>query len=480
MFMTVKHKSHTQKEDIEEESDDMIHWLNKYVEREEKETQKEKATINTKKNEKRMKLDSKQSDEDFQDCLPYEAFQSTKVTSVTDDEACTSHKTKEKHYSEEKSDLKIKEQEIALEDVKSGIKRNAEVLDVEASKRQKVKNKEALENNAQIGNFNGYSCESYKPTKKLNEEIIAKSIFINEFKSEATKYLVYRKSNGECNIYRAIKDQEYKINSARKTLQQADEILKSATESKTGKSPQEKKLIDVHTVQRITHLEENLQRKLENIDNEQIKKLTNVIKEKNKRIDFKSILANRTYNSNYMETSKKEKKLWKEIFVTEKIKLKTLPQFSSERIFHPDEKRRQEERKAKLNFKKHQSTTQSYFANYKKKEEVTEYTGATLPVLGTENQAIKKQQKRNPVSECIDLDDSVPEIDQNDDPFKVKADPFYPNYQKVPATLQQIQNSETSKDNEEKFEVLGHQVNSAYRYLRYIRHPEHMFKNWKI
>ena len=473
----MKHKSNIEKGDIEEERDEVLEWINKCLQKEEKKTEKENPS-NIKEKEKGNKQDSKENDE-FQECLPSSAFNQHKVTLETDDEAHTSKKTKDKQYS----------QDEASESVKTGSKRNGEDIEKESTKRQKFKTKEAADKEIsndsveRSNNFNPFNHKYYRPTQQLKQDLQSKSSIVNEFKIESSKYISYRKSNGQCKIYLAIKDQEKKIEDVKKVLEKVELIEKKTIERKKGKSSEEKRQITIHAAQKVTYLEDILENKLKDIDVEHLEDFTKVIRKENEKVNLKSISANRTYNENYMETGRKEKKFYKELFGTKKVKVKTLPQFSSETTFHPNEKRRQEERKARLNFKEPQISANAYYQKYRKEGEVPHYTGVTLPLLGSENQSVKKEQnkqKKCQVDAIINLDDTVEENDENIDPFKVKSNPFCGNYQKEPATLKQILKSKSLEDNEEKFSVLQNQVSAAYKYLKFMRHPEHMFKNWKI
>ena len=119
----MKHKSNIEKGDIEEERDEVLEWINKCLQKEEKKTEKENPS-NIKEKEKGNKQDSKENDE-FQECLPSSAFNQHKVTLETDDEAHISKKTKDKQYS----------QDEASESVKTGSKRNGEDIEKESTKR---------------------------------------------------------------------------------------------------------------------------------------------------------------------------------------------------------------------------------------------------------------------------------------------------------------------------------------------------------
>ena len=63
--------------------------------------------------------------------------------------------------------------------------------------------------------------------------------------------------------------------------------------------------------------------------------MTHLLRYKNEQIKYKSIDANRSFNSNLLEESKKEKKHYKELFGSSKTEKGTLPSFSSQSTFNP-------------------------------------------------------------------------------------------------------------------------------------------------
>ena len=222
---------------------------------------------------------------------------------------------------------------------------------------------------------------------------------------------------------------------------------------------------------------------MEGLDESELHNFTNLLKEKNKHMKYKSILSNRSFNSNFMETNAKGIKFHKKFLGKKKIEQNTLPQFSSQIQFDPDKRIFPEPPRMKGKISAEESL-RLWYNDKRKPGDKPHYTGITRPLLGSKIEDIKNIQKKPSTSECIDLDldDTMESIANDDDPkdvFKGKKHPFMGDYRYLPSTLNQIKQSE-SLDNEEKFEVLRTRIGGPMSYLRFMRAPEHAFKNFKI
>ena len=421
---------------VEEKTNEPVHWLHEYFAKEENQKQEEKtknAKAMEKEEKKENKLNIKESEEVFLEC----------------------------------QDEKTK-----------GTKRNGDIIEKEAKK-----TKETHDINSQISeeeetnNFNGFIYNNFKPTTELSEQISSKMKAVEEFSDESRKYIINRKSIGECKVYAAIKKEQHKINSVTKCLKRADMLEKEAKENMIGKSYEQREEIGLEAAQQLSQLEHIMKEKLKTINNRDLEDFTKEIKKKNEAMNFKSIHANRTFNSSFMSESKKEKKLYNYLFVGKKLKKETMPEFSSQGNFDPNEKRKNK----KSSYKPPKITADMYYQKYRKPGEVPHYDGKTMPLLGTKVEAVKKEKQKVTINDCYDIiDDSFEEINENTDPFKYKHDPWKNiNHEMEPATLKQIINSPSLEDNAERFRILENHVKGVAGYLQYIRHPENVFKNWK-
>ena len=331
--------------------------------------------------------------------------------------------------------------------------------------------------------FNGEKLEHYKPTEKLKNQMNSKLREIKKFQIEASKYHRNRKSIGECKVYKSMKIYERKIQNISNILKKADTIEKKTAEEINSKFDiKEKKRLMLQSAEKITQIENILQNKLEALEESDLQNFTNLLQEKNKRMKYKSILANRSFNSNYEETNIKGIKLHKKILGKKKIEQNTLPHFSSKKQFDPDKRIMPEYPRMKSKI-----SAEEYYlmwANDERKPgDKPHYTGVTRPLLGSKIEDTKKVQKQLPTTEFIDLDDTMESIVDDDDTdiYKGKKHPFASeDYRYLPSTLKQIIQSKTLEDNEERFEILRTRIDGPMSYLRFLRAPEHAFRNFKI